>query len=674
MGQQTRWTRLAAFSAGAGLLAAALVSTTAGAANPVPLFITPTADWLTTVNYYRAMANVGPVVADPAMSAGAESHSCYMLYNGISHDEVPGLTGYTAEGDIAGNSGNVAVSSVIGTSARSHVELWMSGPFHAIGVLRPRLHSAGFGKCDLPGTPTWHSAATLDVIRGLANEPRPGEPILFPGNGTTTNLDRFVVESPNPLSFCGWSGQAGLPIIAMLPEAATSPTATVTGPNGPIDVCVLSGANTSGVAQAILSGDNAVVVVPRTVLAQGSYSVTVGTTARQVNWSFAVDPSAAVGVASVPVAQATSTASGFAPLPPARLVDTRVALGTSRLDAQLGRRIQIAGQGMIPTDARAVLANITVTGPTGPGFLTMWNCSAERPVVSTLNFSLGETVANASTIPLDGAGGLCAFSTVSADVVIDVSGYYSTGASGRYMPVVPARLMDSREGVGTPARLVAGQVVELPVVEVAGVPRKASAVALNVTGVLPSADGFVTAFPCGEVPPTSSLNPAIGRVTPNLVIAPVSPAGTVCFFANVAVDLVVDVVGYISSGATTKLTPTTPFRFTDTRDAFRPEVNAGQAGVRLAANQTLMVQMAGQRAIPDNARGISANLTVVDAAAAGFVTAWPCGELPRASNVNYEAGAAIANAAQLPLSATGAICIYSSSSAHVIIDVNGWWS
>lgn len=670
----TRWTQFKVVAAGFGLAAATLIPSSVNAASPSPPFIPPTADWLTTVNYYRAMAGVGPVVEDPAMSAGAVSHSCYMLYNGISHDELPGLTGYTAEGDAAGNSGNVAVSSVIDTSARSHIELWMSGPFHAIGVLRSNLQSTGFGKCDLAETPTWHSGATLDVLRGLGSSPRPAEPILFPGNGTTTNLDRFIVESPNPLSFCGWSGPAGLPIIAMMPEAATSPTASVTGPNGPIDVCVLSAANTSGVAQAILQGDNAVVIVPRTVLAQGMYNVTVSTTARDVNWNFAVDPSALVGVASLPVAQPTGPATGFAPLPPERIVDTRITLGTARLNAQLARRIQITGQGGVPADAKAVLANVTLTGPTGSGFLTMWNCSAAQPEVSTLNFSLYETVANAATIPLDGTGGLCAFSSVSADLVIDVSGYYSASASGRYMPVAPKRLMDSREGVGTPARLVGGQVVELPVVEVADVPGNASAVALNVTGIFPSADGFVTAYPCGALPPTSSLNPAAGQVTPNLVMAPVSPSGTVCFFTNVDVDLVVDVVGYVSSAATTKLTPSTPFRFTDTRDMFRPEVNAGQGGMRLTAGQTLIVQMAGRREIPANARAISANLTVVDATDEGFATAWPCGEIPTASNVNYEIGAAIANAAELPLSPTGAICIYSSSSAHVIIDVNGWWS
>ena len=107
--------------------------------------------------------------------------------------------------------------------------------------------------------------------------------------------------------------------------------------------------------------------------------------------------------------------------------------------------------------------------------------------------------------------------------------------------------MDSRSGVGTPPRLVAGQTIELPVVGTAlGIPAAATAVALNVTGILPRANGFVTAFPCGEQPSTSSLNPTVGHVIPNLVLAPVSPRGTVCFFTSTDVDLVVDEVGYVS--------------------------------------------------------------------------------------------------------------------------------
>ncbi len=159
-----------------------------------------------------------------------------------------------------------------------------------------------------------------------------------------------------------------------------------------------------------------------------------------------------------------------------------------------------------------------------------------------------------------------------------------------------------------------------------------------------------------------------------MVMAQVSPNGTVCFFASTDIDLVVDVVGYASAAATNKFTPSAPFRFTDTRDGYRTEVNAGQNGSRLAAGQTLVVQIAGVRGVPANAKAISANLTVVDATNSGYVTAFPCNEVPSTSNVNYEASAAVANAAQLPLAANGAICIYSTAAAQVIIDVNGWWS
>jgi hypothetical protein len=668
--------RIAAITVAIGILTASVASV-AEASTPTPGYIPPSADWLTTVNYYRAMAGLGPVSEDPSMSAGAEAHSCYMLYNGISHDEVPGNPGYTPEGDAAGNSGNVAVSSAINTSERSHVELWMTGPFHAIGVLRPNLRTTGFGKCDLPDTPTWHSGATLDVIRGLVSAPRPSWPILFPGDGTTTNLDHFVTESPNPLTFCGWSGSAGLPIIAMMPEAPTNASATLVGPNGPIEVCVLSAANTNGTAQQILQGDNAVVIVPRSPLPQGTFLVNASTAARSVNWSFTVDAAAATGVVTVPVASPTAPATGFAPLPPARVVDTRDGLGASRLPAQAVTRVQIGGQGGVPSAAKAVLANATITAPSGAGFLTLWDCSPSRPEVSTLNFTAGRTVANTATIPLDASGGLCVFTSVAADLVIDVGGYYAPAAAGRYVPVSPQRVMDSRIGLGAPSRLAGGSVVELPVTDGDGVPNNVRAVAMNVTGVQPSMNAYVTVFPCDELPATSSLNPEAGSVTPNLVLAQVSSRGTVCFFTNTDIDLVVDVVGYVSANSastTGKFTPSTPFRFTDTRDASRREVNAGQGGFRLTAGQVLTIPMAGVRGIPASAKAVSANVTAVDATNGGFLTAYPCGAVPTASNVNYSPSEPVANAAELPLSSDGSICIYTSTAAQVIVDVNGWWS
>ena len=644
-------------------------------AEPSPPFIPADADWLTTVNYYRAMSNLGPVAVDPSFSDGAYNHSCYMLQNGISHDEIPGLPGYTPNGDLAGNNGNVAVSSAFNTSARSHIELWMTGPFHAIGVLRPNLKTVGFGKCDNASTSPWRSGATLDVLRGLGPNVAQLSPILFPGDGTTTNLDRFVVESPNPLSFCGWTGAAGLPILALMPEGlGGQPTATVTTAAGPLDVCVLSQYNTTGTAQAILAGNNSVVVIPRNPLGAATYSVSVSTTSRNVSWSFTVDAAAATGVQPVPTTAPLGSGGGLQPIVPDRLVDSRLNLGATRVLGGIQKRIQIAGRGAVPNGAQAISANFTIVDSDIGSYLSVWNCAAARPTVSTLNFDVGETVPNGASVPLDAAGGICVFSPASADLIVDVNGYYDANATGRFAAVVPVRLMDTRIGLGAPARLPMGSTTALQVSGAAGIPGGAIAVMLNVTSVFPSFAGFVTVYPCNADRPTvSSLNPFPWLIKPNNVVAPVAPDGTVCIFASTDVDLVVDITGYVKSAAAQMYVPAAPFRLIDTRDQYRPEMHAGTAGALVPQGQTLVIQVAGTRGIASNAKSVSANFTAVGAVTSGFVTAWQCGDRPPTSIVNFAAADAIANGAQIPLSSSGQLCVFVSNPTHVIIDVNGWW-
>ncbi|MCU1366254.1 MAG: hypothetical protein JWN39_1893 [Ilumatobacteraceae bacterium] len=644
------------------------------------------ADWLGTVNYFRSMAKLGPVVEDPGMSAAATHHSCYMLYNGITHDETPGLQGYTADGDASGNNSNVAVSSQINAAARSHIELWMTGPFHALGILRPGLKSVGFGMCNLETTPTpWHSGATLDVLHGLTQIAQTA-PVVWPGNGATTSLGQFVTESPNPLDFCGWTGQpAGLPILAMMPESfSRNPTATVAGASGaPLDACVLSPKNTSGVAQQILAANNAVVIIPHTKLDPDTYSVSLTTTARNVSWSFTVDPAAGIATLVQPVqpVQPAPTTSPLASgntlqiLTPSRVVDTRDNVGSTSLVGTLARRIQIAGRGGVPDGAKAISANFTVTDAAASGFLTVWNCSTDRPVVSTVNFTSGDTVPNGASVPLDATGGICVYSSADVDLLVDVNGYFGIGGGGKFASVTPARLMDSRVGLGAGGRLAADSVVRLPVTGVAGVPAGVSAVALNVTSVSPSAAGFVTVYPCdGPRPVVSSLNPVPGSVKPNVVITPVAADGTVCLYTLTDVDLVVDITGYLVSSATLKFTSTIPFRLTDTRDRSRVELNDGTGGNPLGGGQMLTIQVAGQRGVAADAKAISANFTVIGSSSSGYLTAWPCGQQPATSTVNFGVGFAVANGAQMPLSAGGQLCVYVSNSVHVILDISGWWS
>jgi hypothetical protein len=659
------------------LIVAIPVSLPAANAEPSPPFIPADADWLTTVNYFREMSGLGPVAPDDALSAGAVKHSCYMLLNDITHFEDPSKPGYTVEGERAGRNGNVAVSSAFNTKARSHIELWMTGPFHAVGLLRRDLRTVGYGGCDRADTPRWRSGATLDVLSGLAPRSAQWAPVTFPGNGATTNLSQFITETPNPLDYCGWTGTpAGLPVFAMMPEAVTGTvTTSMSGPAGAVPTCTLSPLNTTGSAQAILRYDNVVVAVPRNPLQPGTYTVTATTAARSVTWSFTVDPAAATVVqAPAPTALATANAAGFQSVDPTRVVDTRENLGATRLVAGVSKRIQITGRGGIPQGASAVSGNFTVVDPAGDGYLTLWNCSTTQPVVSTVNFAVGQVTPNAATVPLDPTGGVCVYSNVGQHLVIDVNGYYSDSGSSRFTPLSPARIADSRSNQGTD-RVSAGETVVLQVAGVAGVPADATAVSLNITSTDAGANGFVTAWACDDGQPlVSSLNQQPGRVRPNLVVTPVAADGTVCLYTSSDVELIVDVTGYYSPSSTQRFVPSAPFRFVDTRDRYRAELNIGTSGARLGAGQVLTIQVAGVRGVPADAKAVSVNVTVTGAAGSGYLTAWPCGARPLASTANFMAGESVSNAAQLPLSADGRLCIFTQTAAHVVVDMNGWWA
>ncbi len=252
----------------------------------------PDRPWLDVLNDYRAESGLPPVVHDPQFDEAARLHSCYMLLNGIGHDELPDRPGYTPEGDHAGNSSNVAVSSEQSYTDELHIDLWMTGPFHAIGILRPALNSVSYGTCDAADTPTdWRSAATLNVLDGFGGDNLAFRPVVFPGDGARTHLNKFIAETPNPIEQCGWKGEAGLPLIALMPNEVNNPHATVTDNEGKeLETCVLYAGNvTEPSAHELLYVDNAVVILPRMLLADSEYHVTLTTDADVADWRFTVD-------------------------------------------------------------------------------------------------------------------------------------------------------------------------------------------------------------------------------------------------------------------------------------------------------------------------------------------------------------------------------------------------
>jgi len=628
-------------------------------------------DWLGIVNTYRAMSGLDPVAANASWSADAVNHSCYMLQNGITHDETPGNPGYTSGGDVAGNSGNVAVSSSVSSTPRNHIELWMTGPFHAIGVLRHNLRSSGYGLCANADTSPWRSAGTLDVLRGLDSTPRPAHAVVFPGNGATVPLHSFITESPNPLTMCGWTGAAGLPLIAMLPSDVNAASATLSGPSGPIPTCVLHKGNVSdSTARSILDGDNAVIVMPRTPLADGAYSVSVATNGGNADWTFNVDRNAPLGVmpAPAPVVSVPATPPArFVPVAPFRHVDSRLNLRTVRLIGGQRAEIQITDN----PNYVAVSANFVTVDSSSAGHLTTYNCTAEVPQVSTLGYRPGSVVANQAFVPLQN-GKICLYSLRDTDVVVDINGYYETGSHGSgYTPVVPIRLYDSRTANDV---LYPGQERVLKVSGVnPGAPAGSSAVALTLTGIQPNWFSFMRVYPCGvDASSISSINLTPNEVRANTVVTPVAADGTVCVQTSEATHFAVDLSGYFGSTGY-DFQPFTPVRVFDSRLA-ASELNPATAGRPLQGGVPIRLDIAGKQGVPTNAKAASINITVVDVGYPTFVTVYPCGDLPVASNVNIAPGQAVAaNGAMAKLSGDGDLCLYSLNPVHVVVDINGVW-
>lgn len=119
----------------------------------------------------------------------------------------------------------------------------------------------------------------------------------------------------------------------------------------------------------------------------------------------------------------------YYPLTPCRVADTRGAAGTDGGPA-LGqgetRNFTVKGRCSVPTTAKAVTLNLTITGATAGGFLTIWPAGQARPNVSAIDFNAGDTLANGAIVGLAASTPDLAVynNTGSVHVIIDITGYF----------------------------------------------------------------------------------------------------------------------------------------------------------------------------------------------------------------------------------------------------------
>lgn len=267
-------------------------------------------------------------------------------------------------------------------------------------------------------------------------------------------------------------------------------------------------------------------------------------------------------------ASAATTAGSFRAVTPARLLDTRIRSGGSRVAPRGTLHLLVDGRGGVPaTGVSAVFLTVVVTRPTAAGYVTAYADGSARPGTSNVNFRTGYTVSNQVTVRV-GANGRVALNNTSTgyiDLVADVYGYTiaTSAGAGSFVTTAPARLLDTR----TPPTRTPGPhaALTVPVAGHAGVPTTGvGAVALTVTVAGPRASGSIDVYPAGgHAPPQPTTSFDAGVTTAGATIVPVGVGGAVTLANDSAgtTPLVIDVAGYFTAGAagpTGTYVPVTP--------------------------------------------------------------------------------------------------------------------
>ena len=126
---------------------------------------------------------------------------------------------------------------------------------------------------------------------------------------------------------------------------------------------------------------------------------------------------------------AATTGARFYTLTPCRLVDTRGAggpNGSPALVANTDRLFRLVGCG-VPSSARAVAVNITVTQGSVAGSLTIYPAGEDLPGTSSINYGAGQTRANNGILALGVNGSVfvsCTQASGSVQFILDISGYF----------------------------------------------------------------------------------------------------------------------------------------------------------------------------------------------------------------------------------------------------------
>ena len=496
-------------------------------------------------------------------------------------------------------------------------------------------------------------------------------------NGPVSKAGTFVIDTAGP------SG------------TASADDGAATAVVGTVRVKLAATDSLSGVAKVRLANSGAV---------DGSGVLTTGTTfdaASSVAWTLAVG----AGTRTVHV-QWRDGAGNWSPvvsdaivvdppdttyeaIPPVRLLDTRKALpsGVTKLSHGKPMTFAVAGRGGVPDDAIAVSGNLTVTGQTSGGYVTLGPIVGPVPSTSTVNVPKGDTRANGVIVPLDRNGRLEAVyrgtSGATTNLVFDVTGYFVAGDGGsRYQSLAPARFLDTRGATGPTggAPLRPSEPVAVSIggrtVGATSVPSDAVAVTGNLTVTGGTASGYLSLTPTPQASPaTSTLNFPKGDTRANNLTVPLGDAGRVwvVYKGSGTAHAVLDITGYFRAGGDgLAWVPLAPARILDSR------IDLGKTDA-FVSGKPASVGAQGRGGLDDGTLALTGNVTVTKQAKGGYASVTPTPTAaPSTSTLNFPTGDTRANGVVTKVDpGTGKISfVYKSASGattHLILDVTGYF-
>lgn len=376
-----------------------------------------------------------------------------------------------------------------------------------------------------------------------------------------------------------------------------------------------------------------------------------------------------LGVALAAVALLGAPAHGaqgsvFTPVGPLRILDTRAGGGPVGPDSVYTLHVPV------PAGATEAVFTLTATDATADSFVTAYADGTARPATSSLDFAAGQNTSNLVTAPIGADGSVDIWNHAgSVDLIADLAGYYSVGTSGTFQVTSPTRILDTRDGIGTPgqstAQLGSGGTLGLQVSGIAGVPSTGvTAVVLDLVATNSTDGSFLTAYPDGgALPNASNVNFGPSQTVADLAIVPVTDGKVDITNHSGSVDVIADLYGYYTSGSGTTFNSVPPSRVLDTRPT-------GQIGPDGVAQVSLAA--AG---IPSTATAVVVSIAAVGGTEDSFLTGYADGAPPPdTSNVNFAAGQIVSNLAVLPVGPNGTIDIWNHhGSVDVVTDVYGYF-